>query len=175
MSQFVNPNNRKTRWMFALLLLIALVWLAVIFLPPWLMASGHQFAALSLYRGLSGICHQIPERSFHLWGFPLAVCSRCTGIYFGFLLGLMLYPFFRSLNDQTTPSRVWLAIAALPMLIDVGGNFVGLFNNTFFSRTATGILVGGVAAFFVLPAWVALVSPQYAEPPEHTFKEHFSA
>ncbi|MBS1790969.1 MAG: DUF2085 domain-containing protein [Acidobacteria bacterium] len=175
MNPFVKPNNRKAPWMYALLLLITLVWLAVIFLPPWLMASGHRFFAFGLYRGLSGICHQIPERSFHLWGFPLAVCSRCTGIYFGFLFGLMLYPFFRRLRDQTTPSRVWLAIAALPMLIDVGGNFVGLFNNTFFSRTATGLLAGGVAAFFVLPTWVAIVHPRFSEPLEHSFKEHISA
>jgi uncharacterized membrane protein len=29
------------------------------------------------------ICHQRPERSFHLWAVPLPVCARCTGIYAG--------------------------------------------------------------------------------------------
>jgi len=171
----IMANTRKSWLMYALLLLIALVWLAVIFLPPWLMATGHQFSAISLYRGLSGICHQIPERSFHLLGFPLAVCSRCTGIYFGFVIGLALYPFCRSLGDQTIPSRVWLAIGALPMLIDFGGDVVGLFNNTFFSRTATGLLVGVVATFFLLPAWVGIAGPRSSKPSEHSFKEHYSA
>ena len=29
------------------------------------------------------ICHQLPARSFHLWGAALPVCARCTGIYLG--------------------------------------------------------------------------------------------
>lgn len=166
---------RKARWMYALLLLIGLAWLAVIFLPPWLMANGHSFSAVSLYRGLSSICHQIPERSFRLSGFPLAVCSRCTGIYFGFIVGLGLYPFFRSLSEQEAPRRFWLFVAVLPMLADVGGDYIGLFSNTFFSRVATGLLVGATAAFFLLPAWVAIVLPDSPKPLDHSFKENYSA
>src|SRR5580765_81131 len=29
------------------------------------------------------ICHQLPARSFHLWGAAMPVCARCTGIYAG--------------------------------------------------------------------------------------------
>ncbi len=168
-------NTRKLWLMYSLLMLIAIVWLAVTFLPPWLTANGHSFSAISLYRGLSGICHQIPERSFYWLGSPLAVCSRCTGIYFGFVVGLMLYPFCRNLGDLTIPSRLWLMVGALPMLVDVGGDYFGAFKNAFFSRTATGLLVGIVAAFFLLPAWVAIAFPRPSEPQEHSFKEHYSA
>lgn len=35
------------------------------------------------YAAGSFICHQRPERSFHLWGAQLPVCARCTGIYLG--------------------------------------------------------------------------------------------
>ncbi len=168
-------NTRKSWLMYSLLMLIALVWLAVIFVPPGLVATGHSFSAISLYRGLSGICHQIPERSFSWLGSPLAVCSRCTGIYFGFVVGLMLYPFCRRVNELTIPSLFWLPVAALPMLVDVGGDFIEAFKNTFFSRTATGLLVGVVAAFFLLPAWVAIAFPRSPEPQEHSFKEHYSA
>ncbi len=87
----------------------------------------------------------------------------------------MLYPFCRSLGDLTIPPRIWLVVGALPMLVDVGGDYIGVFKNTFFSRTATGLLVGVVAAFFLLPAWVAIAFPRSLEPQEHSFKEHYSA
>jgi uncharacterized membrane protein len=34
------------------------------------------------------ICHQIPERSFHMGGHRLPLCARCTGTYLGAAVGL---------------------------------------------------------------------------------------
>jgi len=39
--------------------------------------------ALTVYSIGRLICHQLPERSFHLWRATLPVCARCTGIYVG--------------------------------------------------------------------------------------------
>src|SRR5262245_59186301 len=86
----------QDRIVYVALLLVSLVWLGLIFAAPLLAAKGRVFSAMAIYRSLSGICHQLPARSFHLHGFPLAVCSRCTGVYVGFALGLMVYPFARS-------------------------------------------------------------------------------
>jgi hypothetical protein len=36
------------------------------------------------------ICHQLPERSFHLSGAALPVCARCSGIYAGAALAALL-------------------------------------------------------------------------------------
>src|SRR5262249_31790615 len=43
----------------------------------------------------SVICHQRPERSFFLWSHQMPVCARCTGIYLGAALTVLLTPVTR--------------------------------------------------------------------------------
>jgi len=42
-----------------------------------------------IYSFFAMICHQNPERSWHIAGSPLPVCVRCASIYFGFLMGVV--------------------------------------------------------------------------------------
>lgn len=144
----------KAMAIYAVLLLVSVGWIGLISSAA-LLAESHPVLSLILYRSFSAVCHQMPERSFHLHNFPLAVCSRCTGIYVGFIAGLLICPLVRSLRDCELPHRRWLFLAALPVLFDVGGDFAGLFDNSFFSRAATGALLGAVAAFYVLPGCVS--------------------
>src|SRR5436190_23467383 len=37
-----------------------------------------------------GVCHQLVSHSFVIGGHPLPVCARCTGIYLGALVGLLM-------------------------------------------------------------------------------------
>ena len=69
-------------------LVLATVWLAAI--PLAAFAASRTSAppaaygfALAIYKVGRLVCHQRPERSFHLWMTTLPVCARCTGIYFG--------------------------------------------------------------------------------------------
>ena len=66
---------------------VVLLWAASLLLAAFA-ASGHAGAlaygfAATIYAIGSQVCHQRPERSFHLWAVQLPVCARCTGIYFG--------------------------------------------------------------------------------------------
>jgi uncharacterized membrane protein len=139
---------------FALLAFAAL-WLTMIVAAPYLLTNSRALPALWLYQCFSSICHQIPERSFHVSGFPLAVCSRCTGLYFGAFFGMLLYPLLRRINNHEWPHRRFLVLALLPTVIDLGGNALGLFTNTFASRTITALLAGMVAAFYIFPGLIA--------------------
>jgi uncharacterized membrane protein len=51
----------------------------------WLSTAPHAApvagASLAAYAIGAVVCHQLPWRSFHLWGAQLPVCARCTGIY----------------------------------------------------------------------------------------------
>jgi uncharacterized membrane protein len=162
------PDSRRPKWagrhaVYAALVALAALWLGLIVAAPALMRSRREVAAVILYRSFSALCHQMPERSFHLFGFPLAVCARCFGIYAGALAGLCAYPLVRSLGETTLPPRRWLLFAALPMLFDVVGAVSGVSVSTHASRVTTGAIAGFAAAFYVLPGlmearWRGLIS-----------------
>ena len=121
----------KRIWLISTLVVFALVSLIVV--AP-LTADSH--IATSIYRGFAAFCHQLPERSYFIAGHKLAVCSRCTGVYAGFALTLLLYPLMRPLRTTDWPPPVWLVLAAVPMAIDFGLTFLGIWENTHSSQFA---------------------------------------
>jgi hypothetical protein len=75
---------RRQAWkVWTVGLLIVFGWVSLILLAPVFKNVGFNSAAASIYQFFSLICHQIAERSFHLFGYQFAVCSRCFGVYFG--------------------------------------------------------------------------------------------
>ena len=132
--------------------LIALVWIVLIVSAPLARANDLTGLANSLYTVFGYICHQIPERSFHAGEFPFAVCTRCFGFYFGFLFGLGVYPFFRSLENTEPFPRFWLFLAIVPMGLDWSLTFFGIWENTPASRSITGAILGFACAVFIVPA-----------------------
>ncbi|HYP29329.1 MAG TPA: DUF2085 domain-containing protein [Blastocatellia bacterium] len=110
----------------------------------------------SLYHAYAPACHQLSERAFHINGYPLAVCARCFGIYSGFLFGLIIYPFVRSLARTDMPRRLWLILALAPVSIDFLGGLTGAFENTHASRLITGALAGAAGAFYIMPGLICM-------------------
>src|SRR5262245_3313975 len=143
---------------YAALFTLSILWAALVLAAPWLMAERHFLASAVIYKGFSAVCHQAPERSFYFHGRPMGVCSRCAGIYAGFIIGLLLYPFLRDLREDRFPPRWILIGAAIPTAIDFTGGILGLFANTFLSRTLTGMLFGAVAAFYMNPGLVSALN-----------------
>jgi uncharacterized membrane protein len=137
---------------------VAATLVGMILLAPAARAHGWGVSSLVLYQAFKPICHQIAERSFHLEGFPLAVCARCTGLYAGLLAGLLCYPLARGLKRADVPRREWVIAAALPTSIDFALGFFGLWENTHWSRFLTALVLGGSAAFFVMPGLIGLGS-----------------
>lgn len=137
-------------------LLVVVVWVLLIVGLPIAKANG--FAAISspFYYFFSFICHQIPERSFHVAGEPFAVCSRCFGVYFGLLFGFATYPLWRSIEDIEPLPRFWLFLSLIPMSIDWAMTFSGIWENTHLSRFITGMIVGIACSTFIVPALVEI-------------------
>ncbi len=148
-SQTIPTQRPLIFWAVSAAVVVSLV--SLILVAPLAAASGHNEIAGAIYRGFSVLCHQRPDRSYFIDGHEFGVCSRCTGLYFGFALTLLAYPLVRSLRTTITPARKWLLLAALPLVIDFSLTFFGLWENTHTSRLVTGLLLGSVAVFYVMP------------------------
>jgi uncharacterized membrane protein len=141
---------------YCFLLFLAVAWFTFSFMPAYWASSGEVLWAVIGRRYYSAACHQLPARCFTLWEQPLALCARCTGIYGGLILGLIIYPFVRSIERTDLPARSFLLLAIGPTAIDF---LLGLFNfveNTHLSRCATGAIAGAGLAFYLVPASICL-------------------
>src|SRR5436190_5291548 len=135
---------------------VVFAWALLIVTTPLLKSNGLTTLSSPLYYSFSFLCHQIPERSLHIAGFPLAVCSRCFGIYFGLLFGFIIYPLWRRIDDPEPLPRFWLFLSLIPISVDWSLTFTGIWQNTHLSRFLTGIIVGIACATFIVPALVEI-------------------
>ncbi len=148
--------RRAPLFVWTFLAAFTLGFLGLTLAAPLLLAHSYTGASGIIYSGFSLLCHQLPERSFHLEGHAMAVCSRCTGIYTGFAVSVLFYPLLRSLRGVETPRRIWLLLASLPIAVDFALGFFGIWQNTHFSRFITGAIFGAVCALFIVPGFLDL-------------------
>lgn len=95
---------------------------------------------------LSGVCHQQPDRSFLLSDVPMAVCSRCFGIYVAFFAGMVVVPLAKQSEWRSRLAIGMVFIALLLNIIDFVAYTAHLWQNTLFSRFIVGSLLGGTTA-----------------------------
>jgi uncharacterized membrane protein len=135
------------------------IWLGAIFLAPYLKSRSIGWSGL-LYAVFSPVCHQIPDRSFLFCGFPLAVCSRCTGIYAGFFLGMLLYPVVKGFSSVSAPKTSLFIFFTSPIVIDTVGNLFSLWTTTPWLRFVIGLSWGAVLPFYFVSgfsdAWIRI-------------------
>ena len=107
---------------------------------PYLRQAALGIAAFVRVAG-ARVCHQRPERTFHLSGRPMPVCGRCAGLYLSGALGLLAVviggrsrpavqggPMPSWYPDRLDPRAVRLAIAAIPTAATWLSEVAGLWN-----------------------------------------------
>jgi len=99
----------------------AVAWATLVVAGPWL-ASRPELGGTHLSAAAYGVgalvCHQRPDRSFHLAGAQLPVCARCTGLYVSAALGILVV-WSRRRSVRAPRLAAWrsrLLWAALPTL-----------------------------------------------------------
>lgn len=147
-------------------------------MPPVLMAAGHTSVARLIYALFVPLCHQLPERSFFLFGpqatytldelerligsnvplryigspalgYKMAVCQRDIVVYVTALLaGLAFALFRRRLRPLSVRAFVLFCI---PMAIDGLGQLLALWDSTWWSRVVSGALFGVACVWLAYP------------------------
>jgi uncharacterized membrane protein len=116
-------------------------------LAPWLLSRGITFPANAIYFFYGLTCHQLPERSFYVFGNKMCYCQRCCAIYSGvFFFGLA----FPLVARWTRPLRWrWMFLLWVPMALDGFTQLFGLRESNWELRVITGTL------FALSCVWVA--------------------
>lgn len=78
----LKPKWHKLRWGLLIASLVVLIGGWLLYTPPglWGKMQGLGFA----------VCHQSPTHSFQAFGRSMPLCARCTGMYFGALVAILL-------------------------------------------------------------------------------------
>lgn len=107
------------------------------------------------------VCHQIASHTIEIGGKLLPLCARCTGMYLGTLLGLLVLRSRQRLSGKPSTAKI-VVLAAFMLVFTVDG--VNSMLASFFSvsplyppsnllRLGTGLLMGIVLANILLPLW----------------------
>ena len=139
--------KRDTRIVLAFVGSIPALILAASALCSWAIASGASMKWRLLFRF---ICHGRVERSLELFGVPMPICARCTGIYIGLLAGLLGFWLIRYVSEKTM--RVASMLAITPLAIDGLTQLTGLRESTNPLRIATGVIAGLAFGMWILSA-----------------------
>jgi uncharacterized membrane protein len=132
-------------------------WLALI--PLAAFAATRPSAASSIYGLAAGVyavgqfvCHQLPARSFHLWGAQLPVCARCTGIYAGAAAGALVLCDSRLRRRATRlgdRARILLLAAAVPTAVTLVFEWTTGVTPANWIRALAGLPLGAAVAWAI--------------------------
>jgi hypothetical protein len=146
----------------------SVAWALLLLAAPFAASRPHASPlASALILGVYGIgslvCHQLPERSYHVWTAQMPVCARCAGIYFGAVLGALTSAFrtarrgrpWSALGRSTLRPdgvRIALALAVVPTLLTLVYEWTTGDMPSHAIRAAAGVPIGVVVAWLVVAA-----------------------
>lgn len=147
-------KRARTAWLVGLSAVS--VWTLSIIAAPIAADLGLTTVSSAIYQFYGLLCHQIPDRSFYVLEHHFAVCSRCFGVYFGLVLGFVIYPLIRKIEEIEPFSRIWLFLSLVPIGIDWSLGVFGVWDNSHLSRFLTGSILGIACAVFIIPGIVEI-------------------
>ena len=137
----------------------ALAWTAILLLTPVALAHGYVTFPALVYQAGALICHQRPERSFHLLGIQLPVCARCIGLYASGAIGAVAACALVNGRRAMPDARVMLAAAAVPTAVTLLCEWTGLWYPSGAARAVAAIPLGLAGAWVLVASLAPAVQP----------------
>lgn len=105
------------------------------------------------------MCHQMPERSFFLFGQQLSVCERDLAIFIGALLA---YPaaFHRGRLPRFMQSWIFVVAALIPIAIDGTAQLFGLWESNPLLRFSTGFIAAFAVFYYLIATMLERFPPK---------------
>ncbi len=122
---------------------------AVVLLLPWLREATGLRVLEALDEVLAVQCHRLGGRVLDLWGVPMAVCSRCAGIYAGVMVGALLgWP-----RWSVRVTFVVVGAALLTLVVEAGLEAAGVLPAVHAIRIATGVALAWPVSAIAVRRW----------------------
>ncbi len=150
----MKPGLSRDQKVALVLTFLLFLWIFGIFTPllsTWIHLFTFPAIALNFFYGT--VCHQLPAKTLFLFGKPLLVCARCTGIYLGaglfFAAGVLLK--FKRI------SLLLIFALVFPLYLDVARLMLHI---SAYSK-AIAFLTGGLFGFAVSDFFLTYVFSQF--------------
>ena len=109
------------------------------------------------------LCHQLPERSFFFHEHQSPLCARCTGMYLGFLIGLVFLIVRRRTHSARMPTAAIIAVLigfitimgidGINSTLSIIPGAPQLYHTTNIHRIVTGTLFGLAMCMLFFPVF----------------------
>ena len=150
--QFKNQNSINL-----ILFLIILLWCIGIFSEYLINIFPTIFYVFPFLKyNYSIVCHTQPEKLINYFGFHTLVCARCTGIYIGSLISIILV----ILGFKKNVSTKTLIYFSLPMFLDVFFTSFSIYQYLHFIAFVSGLLLGSVGFSYIHKQILVLFSKE---------------
>jgi Predicted membrane protein (DUF2085) len=114
--------------------------------------------ALAVYASAAVVCHQRPERSFFIGSHQMPVCARCTGIYVGAAVAVIVVAFRRgrpmcrpdgASRGADTQVRPYILFALTPTVATLAYEWTTGVTPANWIRAASGLCLGAAVAALI--------------------------
>ncbi len=138
-------QNKSGKIVSAIFVLLLLFWNYLNFLK--LFANELPFNSWMIFLSeivFTPVCHQNPEKLFHIFNTSCQLCSRCTGIYIGALISSIAVLFIPLKRIST---KYLFASIAINLLDGIFYN-IGIYSYNHNLTFATGLLFGSLVFYY---------------------------